>query len=160
MADRMVVMKDGRLRQVGPPRELYERPVDAFVANFVGRCNLISGEIVQQGMFRSSTGAILPCNPATRDNFEDSVLAIRPERIEIDADVRNGIPARLIAINYLGPQTEYHLDLQGTPLMAVCPLPAGPDPLNELRGQEVSLRWPHSEAHLLASSNETQGELA
>ncbi|CAM5349556.1 ABC transporter ATP-binding protein [Mycolicibacterium aubagnense] len=160
MADRLVVMKKGRLRQVGTPKELYERPADAFVANFVGRCNLIAGEIVKPGLFKSTSGTMLPYNPASAGTGNGTVLAIRPERIEIDPNAANGIPARLISINYLGPQTEYHVDLQGTHLVAVRPLPAGSDPLNDLRGEVVSLRWTPSDAQLLANSNETQGEFA
>lgn len=156
MADRLVVMKNGRLRQVGTPKELYERPVDAFVANFVGRCNLIAGEIVEPGLFKSASGTMLPYGPDSTDTNNGSVLAIRPERIEIDPKAGNGISARLISINYLGPQTEYHLDLQGTHLVSVRPLPAGYDPLNDLRGEVVSLRWTRSDAQLLSNSNETQ----
>lgn len=160
MADRLVVMRNGRLRQVGTPRELYEQPADAFVANFVGRCNLIAGEIAGPGLFKSASGTMLPYGLASKETDNGAVLAIRPERIEIGPNAGNGVPARLISINYLGPQTEYHVDLQGTSLVAIRPLPAGSDPLNDLRGEVVSLRWAPSDAQLLANSNETQGELA
>ncbi|MER9291552.1 ABC transporter ATP-binding protein [Mesorhizobium sp. M0510] len=160
MADRLVVMKDGRLQQIGTPKDLYERPADTFVANFVGRCNLIAGEIVGRGQFKSASGIMLPCGAASTGPGNGSVLAIRPEKLEVEPNTGNGITARLIAINYLGPHIEYHLDFQGTPLVAVRPLPSGRDPLNDLRGQLVSLRWEPAATQLLANSNKPEGELA
>jgi putative spermidine/putrescine transport system ATP-binding protein len=61
MADRLVVMERGRVRQVGTAEELYERPADPFVAGFVGQCNLIEGTLEEAGRFRASSGAMLPC---------------------------------------------------------------------------------------------------
>ncbi len=60
MADRLVVMERGRVRQVGTAEDLYERPADPFVAGFVGRCNLIEGAPGGPGTFRTVSGALLP----------------------------------------------------------------------------------------------------
>jgi ABC-type Fe3+/spermidine/putrescine transport system ATPase subunit len=46
MSDRMAIMRDGRVEQVGSPREVYDKPASAFVADFVGQSNLLAGEVV------------------------------------------------------------------------------------------------------------------
>ena len=65
MADRLVVMQDGAVRQVGTQQDLYERPSDRFVAAFVGRSTFIEGEIEAPGRFRSHGGLTLACTAAT-----------------------------------------------------------------------------------------------
>jgi putative spermidine/putrescine transport system ATP-binding protein len=60
MSDRVVVMDGGRIEQVGPPAEVYERPVSEFVAGFVGTSNLLSGAAAQQVLGRTATVGIRP----------------------------------------------------------------------------------------------------
>src|SRR6476619_3546420 len=55
MADRLVVMSHGKVQQVGSQRELYEHPVNAFVAGFVGRTNFVRGQVEAPGLFRSES---------------------------------------------------------------------------------------------------------
>src|SRR6185312_4201560 len=77
MADRLVVMERGRVRQTGTPEELYERPDNLFVAGFLGRCNIFRGVVEAPGAFRAA-GQALPCdggNPA-----RPAALVVRPER--------------------------------------------------------------------------------
>ncbi|SHJ24892.1 putative spermidine/putrescine transport system ATP-binding protein [Roseomonas rosea] len=147
MADRLVVMERGRVRQVGTAEELYERPADPFVAGFVGRCNLVEGELETPGGFRAASGALLPCltagAPAGR-----AILALRPEHVRI-APAADG-PARLRAVTYLGAQTEYHVDLGGTPILAIRQTPGAEEPLRRLAiGDAVSVSWDASAARLL-----------
>ena len=61
MADRLVVMSEGSVRQVGSQRDLYERPADRFVAGFVGRSNLLSGRVVGPGRFETEAGVAIAC---------------------------------------------------------------------------------------------------
>src|ERR1051325_1819789 len=82
MADRLVVMNEGSVMQVGSQRDLYERPADRFVAGFVGRTTFLAGAIEAPGRFRTEGGLAIACSggrpgPAT--------LSLRPERLEIDA---------------------------------------------------------------------------
>src|SRR3954452_7421159 len=83
-ADRIAVMKDGRLVQVGTPQELYRSPVNAFVAEFMGATNLIAGEIVAvaDGLVRVATGMgeiVASAGPASGP----VTVSIRPELISI-----------------------------------------------------------------------------
>lgn len=147
MADRLVVMEGGRIRQAGTPRELYEEPSDVFVAGFVGRCNLIEGESQGSGWFRTTNGALLPCSDAA-PALRQAVLAVRPEHISIDNENAKGIPARIAGAAYLGSQIEYRIDVGGTTLTVMRN--------NATTGEQVlpantaiTLNWPATAARVL-----------
>ena len=147
MADRLVVMDRGRVRQIGTAEALYERPADAFVAGFIGRCNLLRGRMEGAGLFRAQGGALLPCTPG-----DGTVLALRPERITVRTSGA-GLAARLSAVTYLGALTEYHLDAGGTRLLAVRGTPAEGDPLRALAaGDAVTIGWDPAEARILPAA--------
>jgi putative spermidine/putrescine transport system ATP-binding protein len=151
MADRLVVMDRGRVRQVGTAEELYERPADPFVAGFVGRCNLVEGRVEAPGLFRAGTGALLPCGTAPAATG-GQILALRPEHIAV-APAADGA-VRLRAATYLGPVTEYHLELDGTPLLAIRPTPQADDPLRRIApGDAVAVSWDASAARLLSAAD-------
>jgi len=61
MADRLVVMSEGRIRQIGSQRDLYERPSERFVADFVGRSTFIEGRMDGPGRFVSAGGLVVAC---------------------------------------------------------------------------------------------------
>src|SRR5688500_18384538 len=86
MADRLVVMNEGSVRQVGTQRDLYERPADRFVAGFVGRTTFLAGSIEAPGRFRSDGGLALAC---TGGNPGRAALSLRPERVEIGLQPRS-----------------------------------------------------------------------
>jgi spermidine/putrescine ABC transporter ATP-binding subunit len=79
MADRMAILKDGRLLQVGAPEAVYERPADRFVANFIGVMNFIDGKVGADGVFEAE-GLQVKTDSA---NAGPATLAIRPENIVI-----------------------------------------------------------------------------
>ena len=79
MADRMAILKDGRLLQVGAPEDVYERPADRFVANFIGVMNFIDGAVASDGVFEAE-GLRLAVVDATPG---PATLAVRPENIAI-----------------------------------------------------------------------------
>ena len=100
MADRMAVMKDGVIRQLGTPRELYEHPADRFTAEFLGDINFIPGE-VKDGIFSTGFGKF----PVSGDFIGNHTAAIRPERIEFapaDASGDGIFEAELISGSYMG----------------------------------------------------------
>ena len=79
MADRMAILKDGRLLQVGAPEDVYERPADRFVANFIGVMNFIDGAVASDGVFEAE-GLRLAVVDATPG---PATLAVRPENIAL-----------------------------------------------------------------------------
>src|SRR5690606_40053668 len=61
VSDRIAVMNEGRIEQIGTPREIYERPATAFVASFVGSTNLVSGRVIDSEMCIETQWGCLPC---------------------------------------------------------------------------------------------------
>ncbi|MEM6761812.1 MAG: ABC transporter ATP-binding protein [Pseudomonadota bacterium] len=97
VSDRIIVMKMGKIAQVGTPSDLYERPSSRFVADFIGDANLIEGE-VRDGVF-TAAHLSLPVEAA-----DGPVTAtIRPERVTIAA----GGEASVLSASYLGSRVEY-----------------------------------------------------
>ncbi len=94
MATRIAVMAGGRVRQVGPPREIYQRPVDQFVADFIGESNFLDGDWTDGGNgggFRLRDGTAIPA-PATAEGAPKGRIAlmIRPESVGVGRQAPNG----------------------------------------------------------------------
>jgi spermidine/putrescine transport system ATP-binding protein len=108
MSDRIAVMSAGRLQQVGTARDIYETPLNRFVADFIGETNLLQVDVpsVDQGIARITLpgGAQITCPAATATPGRHS-LSIRPERLSLHPD--GPLRARLERVVYLG--TDLHL---------------------------------------------------
>jgi len=115
MADRLVVMSEGRVRQVGTQRDLYERPADRFVASFVGRSSFLNGVMEAQGRFRTGGGIEIRCAAPASGITGRAVLALRPERVTVapDAPVNfdNCLPGEVEFVSYLGGLVDVHIRL-------------------------------------------------
>ncbi|MER9656572.1 sn-glycerol-3-phosphate ABC transporter ATP-binding protein UgpC [Mesorhizobium sp. M0152] len=108
MADKIVVMHDGIVEQIGPPLELYDRPNNLFVASFIGSpaMNLLKGTILTDGApsFRGAGDISVPlAAPSSIGNGEPVVLGIRPEHLRL-AD--NGIPVTVVVIEPTGSEVQ------------------------------------------------------
>jgi len=101
MADRIVVMRDGVVEQVGSPLELYDNPVNEFVAGFIGSpsMNFIKAQVVD-GQFRTADGIVLPINSV---HPSVSTFGIRPEHLRIDP---HGLPLEVIVTEPTGSETQ------------------------------------------------------
>ncbi|MBR0836895.1 ABC transporter ATP-binding protein [Bradyrhizobium manausense] len=143
MADRLVVMEGGRVRQVGSGRELYEEPRDAFVAEFVGRCNLLPATREDDERVRTRGGLLLSSRRRADESSSASTLAIRPERIAIEPGHHAEIKGQLEAVTYLGAHTEYQVLLGESERVVVTrPTPVRDDPMLSVRTSDpVSLTW-------------------
>ena len=108
MADRMAVLKDGRLLQCDTPHEIYERPADRFVADFIGVMNFIGGRISRSGVEVAGEGLIAGRVPDGVADGSPATAAIRPERIRLfpSSEVANRSSGKVEAVVYHG------LDLQ------------------------------------------------
>lgn len=114
MADRLVVMNEGSVRQIGTQREIYEAPADRFVAGFVGRSAFVSGVIEAPGRFRSKGGLDIRVAKAPSGN---AVLALRPERVQLGLapfeGLDNDLPGVVEFVSYLGSAVDVHVRLSG-----------------------------------------------
>jgi ABC-type Fe3+/spermidine/putrescine transport system ATPase subunit len=148
LSDRVAVMRDGRVLQVGVPRELYERPRSRFVADFVGTNNLIPGTVkghdgdllvvdtalgLLQARPMGSVAASQPC-----------VLAIRPENVLLGGAAAhpNRVSGRVTLASYLGNTLRYDVEVGGVGLKADIRDPWHHEPLP--LGTEVTLAFPPS----------------
>jgi len=126
----IVVMRDGLIQQLGDPTELYERPVNRFVADFIGSSNFMPGKIesIESGsnqvVVRSDRGLALRgwvTDPEARlDVGQEVTVVTRPERLEVvrqDADGPGpgwtAVPGRIHQGTYLGDQTEFRVQTEG-----------------------------------------------
>lgn len=107
MADRIAVMSDGRLQQVGPPQEVYERPANLFVAHFIGSppMNSIQGVVSRVGdvtTVNTQAGYFTVDSPGTVVNDQDIVAGIRPENLHVSRDTPSGLIGTVENVEMLG----------------------------------------------------------
>jgi multiple sugar transport system ATP-binding protein len=124
MADTVVVMHDGRIEQVGAPLEIYDRPENLFVADFLGSpaMNLLDGKVVvtdwpdMPRAVEVADGVLLPLPPdAEAHSGQDVVYGIRPEHVALTG-VEDGEPVTLTLVEPAGWETHLHADLKGLSL--------------------------------------------
>jgi multiple sugar transport system ATP-binding protein len=113
MADQIVVMHAGRIEQTGAPLALYDRPVNTFVAGFIGSpaMNLLPGRVAEGG-FLADGGAVLPLPPGAPANV--ATYGIRPEHLVLAED---GIPATIAVVEPTGSETQVALRINETPMI-------------------------------------------
>jgi multiple sugar transport system ATP-binding protein len=101
MADKIVVMRDGVIEQMGAPLELYDRPANLFVAGFIGSpsMNFIAGEL-EAGGFRTRDGILLPL---VKPNAKAATYGIRPEHLHLDP---NGLDIEVVVVEPMGSETQ------------------------------------------------------
>jgi len=132
MADRIAVMSEGRVLQVGAPADIYDAPVDRFVADFIGESNFLAGVVEgigdDVGTLRLPGGALLAGVPRAADLAagDAAVLAVRPEKLSLrpgdaapgDDEGDQRLPARVLDVQYLGTDTRYQLEAEAGRLAA------------------------------------------
>ncbi|MBY5767546.1 sn-glycerol-3-phosphate ABC transporter ATP-binding protein UgpC [Rhizobium leguminosarum] len=122
MADRVVVLRDGRVEQIGTPLELYDRPANLFVAGFIGSpsMNLLRGTLVKKDdavSFRTGSGVTLPINHAPEQALgRDLYYGIRPEHFMLDGE---GVEAQISVIEPTGAESQVFAKLGNDKIMAV-----------------------------------------
>ena len=152
VADRVVLMRNGRIEQQGAPDDLFGRPASRFAAEFMGVTNLLPGELADVGRFRLASGEEVRVDPAGVAG--DLSLAVRPERLLLDGadDDHNALPAVVELATYRGLVIDYRVaTASGLVLIARRPSPAvgGPAPLQP--GQPVRVSW-HPDAGTLVAA--------
>ncbi len=119
MSDRVAVMDNGKILQVGPPREIYDHPADRFVANFIGETNFLTAELTSLsksgGRVKLPSGKTVAVTLADGEFSEGQVtVVIRPEHARLTkAKSKTTLTGVLRNIVYIGTDTHYHLRLPG-----------------------------------------------
>jgi multiple sugar transport system ATP-binding protein len=126
MGDRIAVMSEGVLQQVGSPQTLYERPSNKFVAGFIGSPSMNFFDVDVEGtgeatMLRSGE-IVLPAGPAAAAGFSGSALTagVRPEHLDVAADgAPGGFRAKAEVVEFLGNEELLHVTAGGEQLIAL-----------------------------------------
>jgi spermidine/putrescine transport system ATP-binding protein len=123
MSDRIAVLGSGEVQQIGTPTEIYEEPVNRFVADFVGETNFLDVEVLEtlsgQATVRTPFGVALTVAATGHAAKGRATLSVRPEKINL-GDQAEGVifEGRIVNKNYMGGYTHYTLDVAGTELRA------------------------------------------
>jgi putative spermidine/putrescine transport system ATP-binding protein len=140
MADRLVVMSEGSVRQIGSQRDLYERPADRFVAGFVGRSNLLPGKVVGPGKFQTEGGVAIACADGA---LGPGVIALRPERLVLGsaaADLDNRLSGTVELVSYLGSSIDVHVRVSAADRVVVSQ-PNRADGTHPKEGDKIDVGW-------------------
>lgn len=120
MADRIVVLRDGRVEQIGTPVALYDQPCNAFVATFIGSpaMNLLPA-VVQGGSAHAAGGTLtLPALRSLQDG-QQVLLGLRPEHLCVQTAGSPGIGCEVKVVEFSGADTVLACEAAGQPLQAL-----------------------------------------
>lgn len=146
MADRIVVMSNGRVEQSGSPQEIYHRPANAFVADFIGRANFFDG-IAGTGRIQLGEVSLTVTAPLNFQPGSAVRIAIRPEMAALDAaQPDNVLPAKVTFVRDLGPVRDIYLDTPLGPMIVEYAL--GEEAPVFAVGQTVPVRLPPDHLHV------------
>lgn len=137
MADQVVLLKDGRIEQIGPPEELYEMPETTFAAQFLGTPPM---NILRIGELRQSaaTAASIPCDSS------DGLMGVRPEKLSIKSE---GLPVEVSAVDFMGAETVLRLHHGTQNLMIRVEGRPNAEP-----GDQLHVAWRAEDVHIFESN--------
>jgi spermidine/putrescine transport system ATP-binding protein len=151
MSDRLAVMKDGKIDQIGTPQEVYERPATAFVASFLGASNLLEatldsteGDTARLSLV-DGTSVTMPADrlPKRTDRLR---IGVRPEKVRIDSSpatapgTANVLRGRLRVATFMGVSRQYEVEGPGDADITVVAQNVG-DGVAARPGDEITLSW-------------------
>ena len=119
MADKIVILRDGYIEQEGSPLDVYDRPANLFVAEFIGSpsMNLLKGEVTAEGV-RLQDGTLLPLPKTHKAQLGQKVVyGIRPEHLALGA----GTPATVNVVEPTGPEMHVYAEMGGQEVCAITP---------------------------------------
>lgn len=123
MSDRIAVFNDGDIRQIGSPKDIYDRPASRFVAEFMGETNVLSGEVItadtQATHVRLQSGETIRISGRHSEIGQRVSMSVRPERVLLGAvDHENTLTARVVDSVYLGDHDRVQLDTPSGEIIA------------------------------------------
>jgi spermidine/putrescine ABC transporter ATP-binding subunit len=152
LADRILILNEGRIEQIGTPEEIYRKPASLFAADFIGESNILHGK-KDGGVFVLEGGAKVPISSQAPDAVTSVV--IRPEALRIGEDGYVG--AEVLSREYLGSITRMVMQLENSDTQVVSSL--NDHDMHDLSGiglepgQSVKLSWKEDAAHPLVEAN-------
>ncbi|WP_126975655.1 ABC transporter ATP-binding protein [Frigidibacter oleivorans] len=157
MSDRVAVFNDGRIQQLAPPAELYERPKNSFVAQFIGENNKLPGTVEEFGedraVVRLASGEVIDATPVNiRSKGQQTLVSIRPERVEFKPEMMpagaHTLDAEVVEVIYMGDIFRTRLKVAGSDdFVMKCRNTLGQTRL--VPGQHVRIGWHPQDARAL-----------
>jgi iron(III) transport system ATP-binding protein len=148
MSDRVALINDGVIVQEGAPRDVYLRPADSFAANFLGRTNLIEGQVTDAvaGTVKTRWGTLRVVLPPTMSSGTEVMVGFRPESVVLSEGtaVEDGLQGKVAAASFVGDAVEYLIDLGGRTVRA-----KGQPFVVLDEGRDVLVRVPPERCYLL-----------
>jgi ABC-type sugar transport system ATPase subunit len=158
LSDRIIVMNGGVVQQIGRPEEVYSRPANRFVAEFIGTpsMNMIEGSIRAEGGQAVFAGpGISVALPVGAAASGQGALGIRPEDIElVESGQPGAIPARVTVSELAGAERFHFLAMDGTPIIVRTPASTVLRP-----GEAVAVRLDPARLHLFGGTGEDAAAL-
>jgi len=172
MADRVAVMRDGKILQDASPEEIYDSPADSFVADFVGKTNLFRGHLLRSGPdgadVRCASGLTLfgSVSPEVQLNGSAVAITVRPERISIDqpggsapSEGAVSLSGKVVHRSFLGGHLTYRVEVDGLGLVEVNVPRSSPDRTLVFTPEDkVLVSWPREAARVISDSGLTESE--
>ncbi|OGP23254.1 MAG: hypothetical protein A2038_01190 [Deltaproteobacteria bacterium GWA2_57_13] len=124
LGDKVCVMHEGEILQVGAPREVYSRPRSLFVAQFVGEMNFIPGRVLGPTEVESPLGRVQCEVPTSCQTGQEVTLAIRPEHLALSSDASRGsgiVRGKILSKSYLGDSALFEVEACGVNLKVKLP---------------------------------------
>jgi spermidine/putrescine transport system ATP-binding protein len=168
MSDRLVVMNQGRIEQLGTPRELYEHPATRFVAGFIGTSNILRGRVDREAgglaviELSPDERVLAPCGPTARAGQEIEVV-VRPEKMALlsEGAVLNDrcvVRGRVREVVYMGTSTSYSVVVTGGTEVTVFRQNAAAGEAEVSQGQDVWLVWAPEHSYVLGQQPQAREE--
>lgn len=157
MSNRIAVFNDGIVQQLSTPAELYERPVNSFVAQFIGENNKLKGTVAEIGAdnvasVKLETGEVVKALAiGPREKGGRTLLSIRPERVEINPNAQTAdviLPGRIAELIYLGDHIRARLEVAGDDNFIV-KVPNKGASTDVAEGREVKVGWKAADCRAL-----------
>jgi len=153
MSDRIAIMLDGHIEQLGDPETVYEHPSTAFVAGFVGRNNFWQGKATEDGAIADDGTVFVATRPEENvPNGQDTLSAVRPECINLSASepqqAFNRVKARISGISHFGDVLQYVVTAGERDLLVLSPRTSTPRPA---LGDDVWCSWAAEEVYLFSA---------
>jgi thiamine transport system ATP-binding protein len=145
VSDRLAVLADGRVEQVGDPRTVYREPATRFVASFLGDNNVFESTVVEsaEGTATVRVGEASVGLPTDAPAGSSVTWCVRPERLRV-GDGENRFPARVVEAEFLGDVTRVHCEVAGRRVRL-----RTSDPAAEEAAGELELGFDPGDAHVL-----------
>ena len=147
MSNRIAVFNDGKVQQLSSPDELYERPVNSFVAEFIGENNTFGGEVIDVSgdkcKVKLNSGIEIMANPiVAKSKGDKTTVSLRPERAIIDPenDMDNNHKGKIEEVIYHGDHTRLRVDLLGNKDF-ILKIPNSSNRMDIKEGKEIKIGW-------------------